>query len=89
MTNEQGMISELEYTSPLGNSDHCCIHFHFNCYIEYKKSNVQRFLYDKGNYEAMKEEINIDWERELQTRITVNEKWNYITKIINQATEKI
>ena len=59
ITNEEGMISELEIMSPLGSSDHSCLHFHFNCYVQYKKTQVQRYLYDKGDYDTMKEEINV------------------------------
>ena len=89
ITNEEGMISELEVKSPLGNSDHSCLQFCFNCYVEFKKTQVQRYIYDKGDYEGMREEIrDIDWEKELEKRITVKEKWNFISKKINSISEK-
>ena len=89
ITNEQNMISDLELTSPLGNSDHSCIHFWFNCYINYKKSDIQHYLYDKGDYEAMRTDISdIDWDQELDRRITVNEKWKFISNKLNEVTTK-
>ena len=33
LTNEEGMISNLEIHSPLGKSDHGIIYFDFQCYI--------------------------------------------------------
>ena len=87
-TNEEGMISDAEISSPLGKGDHACIQFWFNCYVNYKKVQFQKFLYDKGNYEEIRKELNINWEEEMKTRITVNEKWNYLTKKIHTATNK-
>ncbi|CAG2213615.1 unnamed protein product [Mytilus edulis] len=36
LTNEEEMISNLEYMSPLGKSDHCVLSFDYNCYINIK-----------------------------------------------------
>ena len=41
ITNEQGMISDIEINSPLGNSDHACINFWFNCYLEHNKVEIE------------------------------------------------
>ena len=34
ITNEEGMIKDIEYLSPLGKSDHIVICFNFICYIQ-------------------------------------------------------
>ena len=34
MTNEQKMVSDIEYHSPLGKSDHSMIHFNYQCYTK-------------------------------------------------------
>ncbi len=88
LTNEEGMVSDLEILSPLGKSDHACISFWFNCYIDYNNKQIKRFLYDKGDYDAIKKELCIDWENELDKRITVNEKWNFIKNKILSSMEK-
>ncbi|CAG2203305.1 unnamed protein product [Mytilus edulis] len=36
LTNEEEMINNLEYMSPLGKSDHCVLSFDYNCYINIK-----------------------------------------------------
>ncbi|VDI15853.1 Hypothetical predicted protein [Mytilus galloprovincialis] len=38
ITNEEEMISNLEYMSPLGKSDHCVLSFDFNCYVNIKRA---------------------------------------------------
>ena len=85
-TNEEGMVSDIEISSPLGKGDHACITFWFNCYVHFKKVQFQKYMYDNGDYEAIRKELNIDWEEELKSRNTVNEKWNYIAKKIHTST---
>ena len=36
LTNEENMITELEYQAPVGNSDHAVLMMKFNCYAEEK-----------------------------------------------------
>ena len=63
ITNEEGMINQLELAAPIGKSHHVCIHFQFNCYIDPPKSQNPKYIYHKGNYDQMREEIRqIDWQ---------------------------
>ena len=52
LTNEPTQISELLHAAPLGKSDHV-LTFNFHCYVYYGKPK-ERFLYHKGNYNAMR-----------------------------------
>ena len=52
------MIWDMEILSPLGKSDYACITFWFNRYIDYNKAEIERFIYDKGNYDAIKENLD-------------------------------
>ena len=62
LTNEEGMISKLEYFSPLGKSDHCVITFDFKCYMEVKKYKPIK-LFNKGRYQEFREELaKLKWE---------------------------
>ena len=88
LTNEEGMVSDTEIFRPLGKGDHSCITFWFNCYLETQNKSFEKFLYDKGNYDAIKQDLNIDWEQELSKRKTVNEKWKFITNKISCSTDK-
>ena len=44
LTNEENMITELEYQAPVGNSDHAVLMMKFNCYAEEK---VEMFVKNK------------------------------------------
>ena len=50
LTNEEGMIDNIEYMHPLGKSDHIMMNFVLNCYTEKQEQDSPRFLYHKGNY---------------------------------------
>ncbi len=61
-TNEEDMFSNLEHLSPLGKSDHCILHFEFNCYFVFNtRQKVHRF-YDKGGYINTENDLDLDWE---------------------------
>jgi hypothetical protein len=88
-TNEENMISDLEYWSPLGKSDHSLMKFKLNCYISRQSSTQIRFDYNRGNYEEMRKELSdINWEEELSDRKTVEEIWSFIKGNIQIVTDK-
>jgi len=63
LTNEENMVTDIEYQAPVGNSDHAVIVFKFNCYAE---ENVDIFIkkkYHQANYRKMKQHMqSINWE---------------------------
>ena len=49
LTNDENMIEELNYTSPLGNSDHGSLEFILKCYCEEKScKNGEMELLQRG-----------------------------------------
>ena len=61
-TNEEGMISNLNYDPGLGASDHCLLSFDFNCYVQTELSKKTVYNYNKGDYSRMRELCDaIDW----------------------------
>ena len=56
LTNEDTQVSNLKHRAPLGKSDHDVILFDFHCYLNYS-SPKERFLWNKGNYDAMRENV--------------------------------
>ncbi|CAC5401807.1 unnamed protein product [Mytilus coruscus] len=58
LTNEENMISNLEYQSPLGKSDHCTMKFDFSCYTNIKSKPKIIKLFSIGNYIKIKEELD-------------------------------
>ena len=90
ITNEEGMIKDLEYLSPLGKSDHLVINFEFVCYIQQTKRTKELYCHDKGNYTGMISDLLlIKWEEELSIRDNdVNLQWEFIKEKIEKAMEK-
>ena len=67
ITNDEQSISNIEYQSPLGKSDHCIITFDIDCNVLIKSKQKEKRCYHKANYSKMKEEIqDLNWERYLK-----------------------
>ena len=87
-TNEESMIEQISYQSPLGKSDHSVL------YLKYLLKQPSSFIpktihvYDKGNYHKMNEELNIDWQMQLNPAHDVNKQWETIKTKIKEATDK-
>ena len=63
-TNIERMVSDIEYSSLLGKSDHCVLKFSFNCYCNPGQNFKTRYMYEKGDYSNMKDYLNRDWDIE-------------------------
>ena len=75
LSNEDGMISDIEYFSPLGKSDHSLINFNFNCYIQHENTERVKYYYDQADLAGMKQELStIDWEEKLSIQ-DENKQW--------------
>lgn len=46
LTNEDGMVTDIEHYSPLGKSDHSILKFNFNCYFQQANTERVKFYYD-------------------------------------------
>ena len=58
---KENQITNLKYESPLGKSDHSVLIFKLKCYAE-PKSKSKRFIYNKGNFDTMKQHLeSINW----------------------------
>ena len=56
LTNEEMQISNIEYESPLGKSDHSSLIFDFHCYTETKKL-TESYNYNKADFDAMRSDL--------------------------------
>jgi exonuclease III len=90
MTNEEGMIQEVEYNEPVGKSDHLVLNWTYNSYIEQSRKVTVKRLYNDGNYENMRADLGgTDWANLLQDK-TVDEQWNIIrTRILDSVSTHI
>jgi hypothetical protein len=69
LTNDENMIEELNYTSPLGNSDHCSLEFVLKCYCEEKSCKTEKWNYFKGDYTKMNTFLQCDWNDILKEKM--------------------
>ncbi len=77
LTNEETMIEEIIYESPLGKSDHCILRFDFLCYSEVETTYKTKRYYKEADYERINQEISsIDWETELKQFNNINSMWS-------------
>ncbi len=89
LTSEDGMVSEVDYDSPLGKSDHCVLTFQFNCYAVIKERVKTVRCYDKANYEEISREISeIDWLEFLGNTNNINTIWNAFKTKLKTIEEK-
>ena len=79
-TNEEHMIQNLEINSPVGNSDHAVLNFDFMYKSDYRPPKL-KIYYQKGDYEKMKDLLNIDWELEFSKYPNDVEKQWSVNKI--------
>ena len=88
LTNEENLIDQLTYQSPLGKSDHSVLSFKVNIQHDIKSKPRKVFSYDKGNYQRMINDLDINWENEFETCDNdINQQWEVLkTKI--QTSEK-
>ncbi|CAC5371801.1 unnamed protein product [Mytilus coruscus] len=89
LTNEEKMLSNLEYQSPLGKSDHCTMKFDFNCYTNIKSKPKIIKLFSRGNYIKIKEELDkINWIDLLQKDNDIDKNWRALLSIIQDMDKK-
>ena len=87
-TNEQGMIDEIIYESPLGKSDHSVLLINYRCYAEINNCKQVRHFYDRGDHTSLVASVDrCDWDEVLGTG-NVNTQWirfkKYLKKVENE-----
>ena len=88
-TNEEEMIDSIEKESPPGKSDHVALKWNFivKGKVKSEPKTHERFHFTKGNYEAIRQELDgTDWESILRNE-TVENQWTIFKKKINQLSE--
>ena len=57
LTNEEGMIENLQYNTPIGKSDDVTLDFTSKCYTGITTKKPRKYKLDQGNYDLLREEI--------------------------------
>ena len=86
-TNDEEFISDIDYNSPLGKSDHDTLIFQLYINKEPVSVNSQpKFILSKGNYTLLKKSLaEVDWSFVHKEETTVEECWEYIKNAIITA----
>ena len=91
LTDDQNRIDEISHTSPLGNSDHMMLTFNYTVKhdIEYKPKII--YNYNKGDYDKMRRDLQINWNKELEKYDNdIDHQWTIIkTKILESQVKHI
>src|SRR5208282_5508868 len=86
-TNEEGMVENLQYDEPVGNSDHLMITWTCNCYVNRVDTKIMKYGYDKANFTNMREMLeNLDWIGMLANK-SVEVQWILIRDCIRSAVD--
>ena len=57
MMNEEGLVKNLAFLPPVGNSDYVTLRFDVTCYAQITKSTASHLNFDKGNYQRLNDMI--------------------------------
>ena len=88
LTNEEGMIDNIEHNAPLGKSDHEILTFNLRCGSTNRENNQKRRKYFKGDYlEINKYLSTTDW-MSILSEGTVDETWNSLADKIQIAVRE-
>ncbi|MES9884124.1 MAG: reverse transcriptase family protein, partial [Sedimenticola sp.] len=86
-TNEESMVSNLEYLPGLGKSDHRLLTFDYNCYTQPHDAGPQRLNYYKGDYTAINEYLqSVDWDDAPIT--SVDGYWEFLSGKIDLSMKE-
>ena len=88
LTNDPECLKEVRYESPLGKSDHAVLVLDTNLITKAdEKRKPKRYIYIRGDYESMKEELNKEWEETFKGMNT-QDKWDRFSELLNDCMKK-
>jgi exonuclease III len=89
LTNQEDLINNIEYHSPVGKSDHSTITFQIEEEVVVSKRMKTFYMYAYAKYEEMRKELeSINWTEVLDKNSDVNEQWCEFTSIMAKLEEK-
>ena len=87
LVNDNNNKGSIEYLDPVGASDNCVLKFENMCYFKYTKNAIEKLNYYKADFDALRQELDIDWNAELDDKNTC-EMLNAFMDKFNQAVNK-
>lgn len=87
-TNDEEILEEVSIESPIGRSDHACIHACLNFEAQVYDRKKKRLMYERADYEAMKSRLNVDWNEVLGIETDTEGKWRRFVSLIRQVIDE-
>ena len=89
-SNEEGMVSDIQYNPSVGRSDHLVLSFKFICYTPNTSKNNTHSTYNffKGDYQSIKSQLEqTNWEGEMEG-LDLSSSWLWFTEQYIDLLEK-
>ena len=89
-SNEEGMVSDIQYNPSVGRSDHLVLSFKFNCYTPNtsKNNTHSRYNFFKGDYQSIISQLEqTNWEGEMEG-LDLSSSWLWFTEQYIDLLEK-
>ncbi len=83
----KGLVSDIDVLPPLGKSDHGVILFKVHCSYQRSQKTKTKMLFDRGNYNAIRRELDIDWNQLLDNN-TVHKCWTTFKEKVTDACKR-
>ena len=62
LVNDEYLVENIQYESPLGLSDHCMLVFEIMGTKEVKNQKIRRYFLHKANYDQVRNSLERDWQ---------------------------
>ena len=86
LTNEEGMINEIDYLAGLGNSDHVVLRFEVACYSYIKETDVPRYDFRRADFSLLNSKLqDTDWMA--MQEINVNNSYEFFKHAVSLAVD--
>ena len=86
-SSEANSVTSVTHLSSLGKSDHEAIQCKINIKPVTRKNTKATYCYDRGDYEKMRNMLNIDWNQSLSS-LSTQEAMDKVEKLYKDAMEK-
>ena len=87
ISNEEEMVNDIRVESPIGRSDHAYIAFTCDIGIEERTQRKTVYLYEKADYELMRQKLNINWKEYLGEG-NIEDKWRRFLEKLNEVIKE-
>ncbi|KAJ3595710.1 hypothetical protein NHX12_005013 [Muraenolepis orangiensis] len=88
LTDTEEAVEDVDIKSPLSSSDHSTLLIELVCELEPRKRGTARYLYNKADFDSMRADLDIDWEKLLGDNKDIEEQWSTCIDIIQQSMKK-